>query len=68
MEDLKNLEVKNWKETAKGRRTWTDLAGKVKTHKGLQCKMMVMMMMMMYKPSMACALFKVSVDTVYKYL
>ena len=35
MEDLKNLEVKNWKETAKGRRTWTDLAGKVKTHKGL---------------------------------
>ena len=35
MEDLIKLEVKNWKETAKGRRTWRDLAGKVKTHKGL---------------------------------
>jgi hypothetical protein len=34
MEDLKKLEVKNWKETAKGR-TWRDLAEKAKTHKGL---------------------------------
>ena len=24
MEDLKKLEVKNWKEIAKGRRTWRD--------------------------------------------
>jgi len=29
MEDL------NWKEAAKDRRTWTDLAEKAKTHKGL---------------------------------
>ena len=35
MEDLKNLKVKNWKETAKDKRTWRDLAEKAKTHKGL---------------------------------
>jgi len=35
MEDLKKLKVKNWKEVAKDRRTWRDLAEKVKTHKGL---------------------------------
>jgi len=35
MEDLKNLKIKNWKETAKDRRTWRDLAEKAKTHKGL---------------------------------
>ena len=35
MEDLKNLEVKNWKEAAKDKRTWRDLAEKAKTHKGL---------------------------------
>jgi len=34
MEDLKKLEVKNWKETTKDRRTWKDLA-EVKTRKGL---------------------------------
>jgi len=45
MEDLKKLKVINWKETAKDRRTWQDLAEKAKTHKGLQCQMMMMMMM-----------------------
>jgi hypothetical protein len=35
MEDLKKLEIKHWKETAKDRRTWRDLAEKAKTHKGL---------------------------------
>ena len=30
MEDLKKLKVKNWKETAKDRRTWRDLAEKEK--------------------------------------
>jgi hypothetical protein len=35
MEDLKKLKVKNWKETAKDRRTWRDLAEKTKTQKGL---------------------------------
>jgi hypothetical protein len=35
MEDLKKLNVKNWKETAKDRRTWRDLAEKAKIHKGL---------------------------------
>jgi len=35
MKDLKKLKVKNWKETAKDRRTWKDLAEKAKTHKGL---------------------------------
>jgi hypothetical protein len=35
MEDLKNLTIKNWKETAKDRRTWRDPAEKAKTHKGL---------------------------------
>jgi len=35
MEDLKNLKVKKWKGTAKDRRTWSDLAEKAKTHKGL---------------------------------
>jgi hypothetical protein len=29
MEDLKKLKVKNWKEAAKDRRTWRDLAEKV---------------------------------------
>jgi hypothetical protein len=32
MEDLK---IKNWKETAKDRRTWRGLAEKAKTHNGL---------------------------------
>jgi len=32
---LKKLTVKNWKETAKDRRTWRDLAEKGKKHKGL---------------------------------
>jgi len=35
MEDLKKLKIKNWKETAKDRRNWRDLAEKTKTHKGL---------------------------------
>jgi hypothetical protein len=35
MEDLKKLKVKNWKETARGRRTWRDLAEKAKNNKGL---------------------------------
>jgi hypothetical protein len=35
IEDLKKLKVKNWKETAKDRRTWKDLAERAKTHKGL---------------------------------
>ena len=35
MEDLKKMKVKNWMETAKDKRTWRDLAEKVKTHKGL---------------------------------
>jgi hypothetical protein len=35
MEDLKKLKVKNWKETAKDRRTLSDLAEKAKTHKGM---------------------------------
>jgi hypothetical protein len=35
MEDLKELELKNWKAAVKDRRTWRDLAEKVKTHKGL---------------------------------
>jgi len=35
MEDLKQLKVKNWKETAKDRRTWRDLAEKAKHHKEL---------------------------------
>jgi hypothetical protein len=34
-EDIKKLKVKNWKEEAKDRRTWRDLAEKAKTHKGL---------------------------------
>jgi len=35
MKDLKKLKVKNWKERAKDRRTWRDLAEKAKTHRGL---------------------------------
>jgi hypothetical protein len=35
MEDLEKLKVKNWKKTAKDRRTWRDLAQTAKTHKGL---------------------------------
>jgi hypothetical protein len=31
----KGLEVKNWKEIAKDRRTWRDLAEKAKNHRGL---------------------------------
>jgi len=33
MEDLKKLKVKNWKETARDRRTWRDLTEKAKTHR-----------------------------------
>jgi hypothetical protein len=35
---LKKLKVKNWKESAQDRRTWRDLAEKVKTHKGFSAK------------------------------
>ena len=35
MEDLKKLKGKNWKEAAKDRGTWRDLAEKAKTHEGL---------------------------------
>jgi hypothetical protein len=35
MEDLKKLKIKNWKETAKDRKTWRDLTEKAKTHNGL---------------------------------
>jgi hypothetical protein len=35
MEDLIKLNVKNWKETTKDRRTLRDLAQKAKTRKGL---------------------------------
>jgi hypothetical protein len=35
MEDLKEVKIKNWKDAAKDRRTWRDLAEKAKTHKGL---------------------------------
>jgi hypothetical protein len=35
MEYLKKLKIKNWKEAAKDRRTWRNLAEKPKTHKGL---------------------------------
>ena len=31
----KKVKVKNWKETAKDRRTWRDLAEKAKNLKGL---------------------------------
>jgi hypothetical protein len=41
MVDPKKLKIKNWKETAKDRRTWRDLAEKAKTHKGLQCQMVI---------------------------
>jgi hypothetical protein len=35
MGDLKKLKIKNWKETAKDRRAWRELAERAKTHKGL---------------------------------
>jgi len=37
-EDLKKMKVKNWKETAKDRRTWRELAEKAKTHKSFSAK------------------------------
>ena len=40
----KQLKVKNWKEIAKDRRTWTDLAKKAKNHKEFYCQMKMMMM------------------------
>ena len=35
MEGLKEMKVKNWKETAKNRRTGGDVAEMLKTHKRL---------------------------------
>jgi len=35
MEDFKKPKIKNWKETAKDRRTWRELAEKAKIHKEL---------------------------------
>jgi hypothetical protein len=35
------MKVKNWTKTAKDKRTWRDLVEKAKTHKGLQCQMMI---------------------------
>ena len=37
MEDLKKLKAKNWKEAAKDRRTWRDLAERAKTHNKKGC-------------------------------
>jgi hypothetical protein len=55
MEDLKKLKAKTWKETAKGRKTWRDRLGRGKTHRGLQCQMvMVVMMTMMIDAVQAC--------------
>jgi hypothetical protein len=43
MGDLKKLKIKNWKETAKGRRTWRETwLRRRKPHKGLKCQMMIM--------------------------
>jgi hypothetical protein len=39
---LKKLKIKNWKKTAKDRRTWRDLAEKAKTHEVLKCQMMML--------------------------
>jgi hypothetical protein len=41
MEDLKNLKIKNWKETVNDRETWRDLAEKAKTNKGVLCQIMM---------------------------
>jgi len=38
MEDPKKLKVKNWKEAAKDRRSWRDLAEKAKPTKGCSAK------------------------------
>jgi hypothetical protein len=38
---LKKLKIKNWKETAKDRKTWRDLAEKAKTYK---CQVMMIIM------------------------
>jgi len=38
MEDLEKLEVKNWKEIAKDRRTWRDLARRRKPTNGCSAK------------------------------
>jgi hypothetical protein len=35
MEYFKKLTIKNWKETAKDKKTWRDLAEKANPHKGL---------------------------------
>ena len=35
MEELKKVKAKTWKETAKDKITWKDLAERAKTHKGL---------------------------------
>jgi hypothetical protein len=35
MEDPTNMQVKNWKEAAKDRRTWRDVSERAKTHKEL---------------------------------
>jgi hypothetical protein len=43
MEDLKKLKVNNWKEAAKDRRTWREVAEKAKSRKGLYCQMMMVM-------------------------
>jgi len=37
VEDLKNLKIKNWKDGI----TWRDLAERAKTHKGLQCQIII---------------------------
>jgi hypothetical protein len=42
MEDLKKLKMV-WKETAKDRKSWRDLAETAKTHKGL-CRIMMMVL------------------------
>jgi hypothetical protein len=42
-EDFKKLKIKNWKETAKDRKLCRDLAEMAKTHKGLRCQIMMMM-------------------------
>jgi hypothetical protein len=36
-DDIKVLNVRNWKKLATGRKVWNDLSEKAKTHNGLQC-------------------------------
>jgi hypothetical protein len=67
MEDPEKPKVKNWKETAKNRRTWGDLAERAKPHEGLQCQMMMILLLIKERSSFETSRFVIKGQSVWDF-